>query len=237
MADLSNILGETGLMVCKQLRRSNLMAGFYLAGGTGLALQLKHRRSLDLDFFQEKREERIPAREVNLEIKRLFGERSAKPVLKQSDQVIWDISGTRVAFIAYPFLLLEPPLDAGTIFKELSGIRVATPREIALMKAYTLGRRANFRDYIDLYFLLINAHITLKEIIEDAEIKFVLHGEKLFSTRLFLEQLTYTEDLEDKDAALNLLLDQTITAREVETFLKGEVSRFLRDNVLRKEPS
>jgi ABC-type tungstate transport system permease subunit len=28
---------------------------FYLAGGTGLALQLGHRKSLDLDFFSEKK--------------------------------------------------------------------------------------------------------------------------------------------------------------------------------------
>ena len=83
MADLSKILGKNGLNVCKLLCRSNLMAGFYLAGGTGLALQLKHRRSLDLDFFQEKREERIPARQINSEIKRLFGERSAKLVLRE----------------------------------------------------------------------------------------------------------------------------------------------------------
>ena len=105
------------------------------------------------------------------------------------------------------------------------------------MKAYTLGRRATFRDYIDLYFLLINAYITLREIIEDASKKFVLSGEKLFSTRLFLEQLAYTEDLEDKDAALNLLFEQTIAAQEAETFLKREVTRFLKDSVLRKESS
>ncbi len=33
------------------LKGSSAVTGFYLAGGTGLALQLGHRRSRDLDFF------------------------------------------------------------------------------------------------------------------------------------------------------------------------------------------
>ena len=35
------------------LRDARLLDRFYLAGGTGLALQLGHRLSLDLDFFAE----------------------------------------------------------------------------------------------------------------------------------------------------------------------------------------
>ena len=49
-----NILGKNGLLVLKELGRSPLAKEFYLAGGTGLAVQIKHRRSLDLDFFQKK---------------------------------------------------------------------------------------------------------------------------------------------------------------------------------------
>ncbi len=33
------------------LKNSGILNGFYLAGGTGLALQIRHRLSLDLDFF------------------------------------------------------------------------------------------------------------------------------------------------------------------------------------------
>jgi len=33
------------------LRKAGILRDFYLAGGTGLALQLKHRVSLDFDFF------------------------------------------------------------------------------------------------------------------------------------------------------------------------------------------
>ena len=35
----------------RALDRAKLLSRFYLAGGTGLALQMGHRLSLDLDFF------------------------------------------------------------------------------------------------------------------------------------------------------------------------------------------
>ncbi len=36
------------------LKSAGLLENFYLAGGTGLALQLKHRLSIDLDFFTKR---------------------------------------------------------------------------------------------------------------------------------------------------------------------------------------
>lgn len=37
----------------KELAARSVLEGFYLAGGTGLALQLGHRRSVDLDLFRQ----------------------------------------------------------------------------------------------------------------------------------------------------------------------------------------
>ncbi len=62
-------------LVCKRLGESDLMAtSFYLAGETSLALQMGHRRSLDLDFFQKSSAERIAFNRITRELKRLFGE-------------------------------------------------------------------------------------------------------------------------------------------------------------------
>jgi len=35
----------------RDLQRTSVLQNFYLAGGTGLALHIGHRRSTDLDFF------------------------------------------------------------------------------------------------------------------------------------------------------------------------------------------
>jgi len=231
---LEEVLGPAAWDFLVRFRKSSLAASFYLAGGTGLALQLQHRKSLDLDFFQASLSERIPLQKITRELGQVFGERSLKQVSRQSDQVIWDVLGTKVSFIAYPFRLLEPLVDAGEFSRHLAGVRLAAPKEIAMMKAYALGRRATFRDYVDLYFVIKEGYASLNDIIASAEEKFVLDNEKLFSTRLFLEQLAYTKDLEDLDAALNLLFDRKVSAEEITAFLKKETSRFIQETVMDK---
>lgn len=102
------------------------------------------------------------------------------------------------------------------------------------MKAYALGRRITFRDYIDLYFLLKRKIVTLDDIIQDATTKFTIAGENVFSTKLFLQQLIYTDDVEDKDAAIDLIVDEKLAAEEVEAFLREQVRCFLDDETALK---
>ncbi len=47
-----NVSPENAIEVIDQL--SDKLNDFYLAGGTALALQLGHRKSLDLDFFSQR---------------------------------------------------------------------------------------------------------------------------------------------------------------------------------------
>ena len=55
--------------------------------------------------------------------------------------------------------------------------------EIAATKVYTIGRRGAYKDYIDLYFILSDQHVTFTDIIDVAEKKFGFE----FNSRLFLE--------------------------------------------------
>jgi len=48
------ILDPIGYEICRNIAKSNLAKKFYLAGGTALALQLRHRKSYDLVFFKKK---------------------------------------------------------------------------------------------------------------------------------------------------------------------------------------
>lgn len=224
----SKILDEKSQNICSRLARTGLTEDFYLAGGTGLALQIRHRRSLDLDFFQKGEKEEILFRKISSKIKQSFGEKDAKLELKQTDQAAWEIQGVKVTFLAYPFPLVDPLVDGSFLSPGLKGIFLAAPREIALMKAYTIGRRATFRDYVDLYFLLKKGLVTLEEIIRLAAEKFTIGGERVFPARLFLEQLVYTKDIEDKEIAVNLILEEQVSPREIEDFLKAQVRRYLR---------
>ncbi|MHB8986072.1 MAG: nucleotidyl transferase AbiEii/AbiGii toxin family protein [Eubacteriales bacterium] len=224
---LSSILGKNGLSVLSALGRGRLSRDFYLAGGTGLALQIKHRISKDLDFFKKKPADRIKLNTIAGELDKLFGLTGTKPVMKQVDQAIWDIKGVKTTFIAFPFPVTYPLVRGETVDLSLKGIMVASPREIALMKAYSIGRRATTRDYFDLYFLLEKGITTIEEIIQQAFIKFTIDGEPLFSPKLFLEQLVYTEDLEDRDIPLVTAAGIKLTVKDMEEYFRSLVRVYL----------
>ncbi len=222
-----NILGEKGLFVLKELGRSRLSRDFYLAGGTGLALQIKHRRSLDLDFFQKKLVEKIRFKTIADDLERVFKPYSSKLLFKQVDQASWIINEVNVTFIAYPFAAAYPLVKGETVDKSLTDIILASPQEIALMKAYSIGRRATVRDYLDLYFLLSKGITSIEEIMLKAPLKFKAGNEPLFSSRLFLEQLVYTDDLEDRDIPVGTLPGNKTNITEIEDYFSSAVQDYL----------
>jgi hypothetical protein len=58
--------------VMQTVGQSDLVSRFYLAGGTALALQLGHRRSVDLDFFSETDEVRPEMHRQALRVLKTF---------------------------------------------------------------------------------------------------------------------------------------------------------------------
>lgn len=217
----TSVLDGEGLKVLHRLGESTLAKEYYLAGGTALALQIGHRRSYDLDFFLlSSNAERIDGAEISDHIRKIFGMQQSMETLRQIDQSQWTIHGTKVTFLAYPFPLQYDPVRFGNI-------RLADPREISLMKAYALGRRATIRDYVDLFFLLKERIIDLDEIIRHANRKFVIAGERVFSTRLFLSRLVYTADLEERNAPVNLMEDRLLDFSQVESYLKQRVKEYV----------
>jgi hypothetical protein len=154
----------------------------YLAGGTALALQVGHRQSVDLDFFFDME---IP--KVLIEaVEQKFG-RVVAPSVRTADELTVFVSGVKMTFLHYPFPLLDKTI--ATDVKPLASVR-----DIASMKAYALGRRQSLKDYVDLYAVLSEKLVPLNVIIKEAKQKY---GEA-FNDRLFLEQLLYTDDLEEE---------------------------------------
>lgn len=219
------VMSPDAVEVCRAFSHTGLVDEFYLAGGTGLALQLCHRRSDDLDFFTIQPTELIGSNSVTEHVEKAFGSRVPRLELRTPSQQTWRIQGVKVFFIAYPFPLLHRLVDLGPNLK-LGKVKAASVREIAAMKSYALGRRAVARDYVDLYFIL-KSGVRLDEIMNDASRKFILAGEPVFSPKLFLEQLAYTEDLEDIGAAVATVTSEGLSIGEVERFLRQEVKRYL----------
>ncbi len=128
--------------VLARVRTMVLAHHFVLAGGTGLALQIGHRFSADLDFFSERsfRTEKL------LQELRKMG---IAPIVQQEDEGTLTVlaKGTKVSFLHYPYPFLEPTRSA-------SRVPVAHILDIASMKIMATVQRGAKRDFVDLYFLL-----------------------------------------------------------------------------------
>lgn len=91
-------------------------------------------------------------------------------------------------------------------------------KEIAATKAYALGRRATYKDYVDLYFIVSERHCSIEQIISTAKSRY--KGE--FNGRLFLEQLIYLKDIEETPIRF---LKKSVTKNEIEFFFRKEVKK------------
>ena len=197
-----NGIDRRALSTLLKLKDNGLLKNFYLSGGTGLAIQLGHRVSLDLDLFTEHPTAEIPTAKLLSQCGKHFGTAKVKTEINAPDQLRIEIDGVKVTFLAFPYArkyrLLPNEKD----------IPLADARDIAAQKALAIGQRNSARDYVDLAWILRKGVVTVDQIIEDAKEVFVLDSEEVFSPRLFLQQLAYTNDLPDTEDTIKLLQKQ-----------------------------
>lgn len=120
------------------LAARGVLEGFYLAGGTGLALRLGHRRSVDLDLFSQSQFE--PA-DLRVRLGEVSGLR-VRQIMRGTLHL--EFHRVLVSFLHYPYPLLFPP-------SQFEGLTVAEPRDIACMKLDAIASRGARRDFVDLY--------------------------------------------------------------------------------------
>lgn len=181
---------------------------FYLVGGTGLALQIGHRLSVDFDFFSKKE----LSANILQNVKRIFPNASLSVTYRSADQLNVLINDIKTTFLYYPYPVIE---TCGTY----QNVQIATIREIAAMKAFSLGRRLSYKDYVDWYFLLKERHITIDAAISLAQKKY---GNE-FNDRLFVSQLLSIDDV--KEQKIDFLRDEANLAI-IKKFLKKTVKEF-----------
>jgi predicted nucleotidyltransferase component of viral defense system len=160
---------------------------FYLAGGTGLALQISHRVSVDFDLFSD-----APIKKTLLDkVEAIYSKETREIIISNKNELSILIAGVKFTFLHYPFVPILPLNTSGPI-------PILSVKEILAAKAYTIGRRGEFKDYVDLYTGLSKAYVSLADLIELARQKY---GDA-FNDRLFLEQLVYLDDIETIEIAM-----------------------------------
>ena len=199
-------LTEEGLKLFPTL---TAFGDFYLAGGTALALQIGHRLSVDFDLFRSSPIDRT----LLAKVKGVFPGISVEPVVNNPDELTAFVGSVKMTFLSYPFPLIEQLVWVG-------GLRMLSIKEIGATKAYTIGRRGTFKDYVDLYFIIAEHHASLEEIITMAERKF---GPD-FNSRLFTEQLLFMDDVHDHHIDF---LTLPVTPEAITAFFKQKIQDLL----------
>ena len=199
------LLDKERRKVFENLRVFSEMA--VLGGGTALALQIAHRLSFDFDLFLDRQLERKDF----LKLKKAF--KLVKVEINTPEQltVITD-SNVDITLLYYPYSLVFPKVITSTL-------PLCAVEDIVADKAYTVGRRAAWRDYVDLFFVLKQKIVDIFELVKLGEKKFGVE----FNPKLFLEQLIYFEDIEISKISF---VKEEPSVLEIQDFLKQQVKKF-----------
>lgn len=158
---------------------------YYLAGGTAVALHIGHRRSMDFYLFKystlnhSRNLKKIAEFGMDYEVTR-----------RNSDQMNVSVGNVKLTFLEYPF-------HVAGVRKFENIIKIPELIDLAAMKAYALGRRSKWKDYVDLYFMLKNFFSIGQISARASEIFDQLYSEKLFRAQLnYFEDIDYSEQVE-----------------------------------------
>ena len=164
------------LELLKKIQSLEIFTDTRLVGGTALALQIGHRKSIDLDFFGNVS---ASLEEIVLEFSEFA---NANPLSSSKTMRFLIVDGVKVDIVNYSYNWIDKPVIE-------NGIILAGIKDISAMKLSAITNRGTKKDFIDLYFLL--KRFSFNELID-------FYLEKYSDAQLFtvLKSLTYFEDAE-----------------------------------------
>lgn len=212
---MSKILSKNQINILSLLSKEKLIVeSFYLTGGTALAeFYLEHRLSEDLDFFSEQEFESAFISSLLKKIKEKAGiirvnyEQSYNRnlfFLELKDDTI------KTEFTYFPFTRIESKKKFGDLY-------IDSLLDIAVNKVFTIYQKPRFRDFIDLYFILMQEKSwSIDSLVEKAQIKFGNYIDPLQLSSQFVK----VESLKDYPNMIKKFDD-----KEMQSFFTKEAKR------------
>ena len=169
---------------------------FYMVGGTAIALHLGHRRSIDFDLFSmtDLKKSRIKKSLLEIPFKQI-------PIFEDYDQLHLIANQVKLTFFSFPYKV-KHPINVESV------LTMPSLLSLAAMKAFALGRRSKWKDYVDLYFI-IRDYYSIEDISVEAQSIFP----QQFSEKMFRQQLAFHKDIdytEPVDFLVEPVVDEVI---------------------------
>jgi hypothetical protein len=181
---------------------------FYVVGGTAISLHIGHRKSIDFDLFKYGSLNKTTIFEKLYK----YNFTTIKSFI-EFNQINLICNQVKMTFFSFPYQVPAEIIVENTF-------KIPTLLDLAAMKAFALGRRAKWKDYVDLYFIIKGIH-GIEEITHRAV---ELFGDdfipKQFRGQLgYFGQMNYSEEVE-------YLIPNPPSNDEVKAFLIEESIRF-----------
>ncbi len=182
--------------------------GFYLAGGTGLALQLGHRDSIDFDFFIASDFDDFALRNL---VESVF-EAHTVAFTQQGKNTLSCLvdESIQLSFLGYAYPLVAPLVPT-------EYFPIASVEDIGCMKLSAITGRSVEKDYVDLYCIL--KQLPLAKLLSLSEQK-----HPSLDASLILKSLVYFEDVLQEDILYKEGYDVSFT--EIQEFLNETVTSY-----------
>ncbi len=149
----AEVLSASQLKVLARLGPFMSKNGFYLGGGTAVALHLGHRKSIDLDWFRE--EKIVDAMALAIELKEEVP--GFKVVSVSKGTLHASISGVKCSFMEYRYPLLAPVEKMTKCHCDIASLD-----DLACMKLSAVAQRGSKKDFADVYALCAKHRPLLK---------------------------------------------------------------------------
>ncbi len=157
--------------------------GYYLAGGTALALQIGHRDSVDFDFFCT---QEFDTEMLFSHIQEYFSGHTIIRIQEEKNMLEVLVDGTiRLSFMTYAYPLISPLI--ATEFFDMAALL-----DIGCMKLSAITSRTAYKDYVDLYFILLS--IPLSDLMQSLTKKL-----PTLDPLLALKSLVYFDDIQPEE--------------------------------------
>ena len=196
------------LELLKNLSSRKEFQGMRLVGGTSLALQYGHRKSVDLDFFGKM----SASQDEIIEMARNLGDLKIFNKTKLILQFV--LYNVRIDVVDYGnYEWIDVPVTE-------NGIILASVKDIAALKINAIEGRGTKKDFVDINELL--KHFKLSEILD-----FYMQKYPDYSLFQALLSLTYFEDAESQAMPVMLISD---TWEEIKEKIREEVRIYQRLN-------
>ena len=196
------------LALLRELLNIKMLEGYALCGGTALALQIGHRKSVNLVLFSF-----LQGSDFDEILNELTSNHTIKIFSRSKNIICTYIDNIKVDFVNYSYPIITPILN-------IDSIRLFSLEDISAMKLSAISKRGKKRDFYDICFLL--EKYSINDIIGFFKQKFNLND-----TFHLNKSLLYFNDAENEDEP-ELLID--ISWKDVKSKIQAEVNKYLMES-------